>query len=180
MSRNKKPRKAHTPKYIAKNVMKTFFGGMSKSHGDELVLLNIKNHASLAALAQGTATRDDWDRLVGAINMANVMCDQGIGSELRSRTVPARDALCEIGKRAIMINKFICKGDELKVLNEAMECHDAQLENIRAIDIDRAADEVIRRIRFRENTTNVVSEVEKDMRIAELASVRRADDRIAA
>ena len=49
----KKPRKAYKPKYVAKNPMATFFGGMSNQHADELRILNIKNHGALAAIAQG-------------------------------------------------------------------------------------------------------------------------------
>lgn len=160
---SKKPRKKHKPKYVARNTMSTFFGGMSGEHSDHLVALNIKNHMSLSAIATGKANRDDWDRLVGAINMANVMCEQGIGNEFRSQTIAARDALRDIGKRAITGKPFLCTGPELQVLNAAFECHAAQLENIRAIDVERAADEVLRRVRYGVNTTNVRAEVDKDM-----------------
>lgn len=74
----------------------------------------------------------------------------------------ARDALCEVGKRALKTGKFLFRGEELQAMNEAMACHDAQLENIRAIDVERASDEVIRRIRNRINTTNVRAELEKE------------------
>lgn len=159
-----KPRKKYQgPKYVARNPMLTFFGGMSGEHADHLQTLNLLNHGALAALAQGIATRDHWDRLVGAINMANVMCEQGIGNEFREQTIAARDALCEIGKRAMKADRFVCRGDELRAISDAMECHDAQLVNIRAIDVDRASDEVLRRIRYGVNTTNVRAEMEKEV-----------------
>lgn len=74
-----------------------------------------------------------------------------------------RDALCEIGKRALRTGKFVFKGDELRAMNEAIECHDTQLENVRAVDIDRASNEVIRRIRHGLNTTNVRAEMQKEI-----------------
>jgi hypothetical protein len=100
--------------------------------------------------------------LVGAVNMGNVMCEQGIGNEFRAAMIAGRDALCEVGKRYHRIGKFVFTGAELAAMNEALACHDAQLENIRAIDVDRAADEVLRRIRARVNTVSVKAELAKE------------------
>lgn len=164
MARPKKPRtKRYVPKYVSVNPMSTFFGGMSGDHADHLRVLNVKNHAAMAAIVTGTGSRDHWDLLVGAMNMANVMCEQGIGNEFRAATIAGRDALCEVGKRAVKTGRFLFSGDEMATMNEALACHDAQLENIRAIDVDRAADEVLRRIRHGVNTTNVQAELAKEL-----------------
>ena len=157
----KKPRKAYKPKYVAKNPMLTFFGGMSNQHADELRILNIKNHGALAAIAQGNGTRDDWDALVHAINVGNVLCERGIGNEYRQDMLAARDALESCGKRIVKNNRVILTSDELKALNAGMEAHDTQLENVRYIDIDRADDEVSRRVRHHINTTDVRKESAK-------------------
>lgn len=158
-----KRNKAYRPKYVAANPISQFFGGMSGDHADHLRVLNVKNHAAMASLTSGTGTRRDWDLLVGAINMGNVMCEQGIGNEFRAAMIAGRDALCEVGKRALTIERFVFRGAEMAAMNEALACHDAQLENVRAIDVDRAADEVLRRIRNGINTTNVRAELERDM-----------------
>lgn len=157
-----KRNKKYRPKWCSTNPITAIFGGMSGDHADHLRILNVKNHAALAAMAQGAGTRIEWDLLVGAMNMANVMCVQGIGNEFRSSTIAGRDALCEVGKRWHRIGKFVFAGPELAAMNEALACHDAQLENIRAIDVDRAADEVLRRIREGINTTNVKAEIAKE------------------
>lgn len=158
----KKRSKAYKPKYVSACPMTTFFGGMSDQHAEHLQKLNIINAAAMQALVQGRGTKADWDRIVGAINMANVMCEQGIGNEFRPQTIAARDALCEVGKRFVRSGRFMFKGDEMRVINEAMACHEAQCENVRAVDIERAADEVIRRIRHGVNTTNVKAEIAKE------------------
>lgn len=158
----KKRSKPYRPKYVARNPLSQFFGGMSSQHADHLQVLYLKNHNAMAAIVQGRGGRDEWDLLVGAVNMGNVMCEMGIGDEYRKQMLAGRDALCEVGKRALKTGKFLFKGDELQAMNEAMACHDAQLENVRAIDIERASDEVIRRIRNRINTTNVWAELEKE------------------
>lgn len=157
-----KRNKKYRPKWCSTNPITAIFGGMSGDHADQLRILNLKNHGAMAAIAQGRGTREDWNRLTGAMNMANVMCEQGIGNEFRGATIAGRDALCEVGKRWHRIGKFVFAGPELAAMNEAMACHDAQLENIRAIDVDRAADEVLRRIREGINTTNVKAELAKE------------------
>lgn len=154
--RNKKytPRESRDPTQI--------FGGMSGDHAAHLQRLNCRNHAAMAAMATGAGTRAHWDLLVGAINMANVMCEQGIGNEFRQATIAGRDAMCSSGKRAVTTGRFAFSGDELQVMNEALACHDAQLENVRAIDVERAAEEVMRRIRHGANTTSVQEEMSRE------------------
>lgn len=161
-SRAKPRNKKYRPRAVSINPLTEIFGGMSGAHADHLRVLNLRNHAALAAMVQGRGTRSEWDMLVGAINMANVMCEQGIGNEFRAATIAGRNALCEVGKRYHRIDKFVLTGAELAALNEAFACHDAQLENIRAIDVERAADEVMRRIREGVNTTNVRAEMERE------------------
>lgn len=141
------------PKWCAANPITAIFGGMSGDHADHLRTLNVRNHAALAAMVTGAGTSDGFDLLVGAMNMGNVMCEQGIGNEFRAAMLAGRDALIEVRARWQEIGRFVFKAGELAALNEGLACHDAQLENIRAIDVDRAADEVLRRIRQGINTT---------------------------
>jgi len=156
----KKPRnKKYRPKYVARNVLSTIFGGMSGDHAEHLRTIQIRNHRALAEMAQGRGTREQWDELVGAANMANVMCEQGIGNEYRAITIAARDALLEVGKRIVKSDRVILKGDELNAIREGLLCHDAQLENVRAIDVERAYQEVERRVRHRINSTSVKREI---------------------
>lgn len=163
MSRQSNRRnKKYRPKHVARNVLTAVFGGMSGDHVEHLRLIQIRSHKALADMAQGAGTREGWDLLVGAINMANVMCEQGIGNEGRAITIKARDALLEIGKRIVTKNLVVLKGDELNAIRIGLEWHDAQLENVRAIDVERAYQEVERRIKNRINSTSVARELEKD------------------
>ena len=162
MKQKPKRTKAYRPKYVAKNPISTFFGGLSGDHMSHLQGLFGRNHGAMARMVLGDGTRDDWDALVGAINIGNVMCEMGIGNEFRDAMIAGRDALCELGKRGVKDGRFIFKGAEMAAMNEALACHDAQLENIRAIDVDRASDEVIKRIRHGINTTSIRKEVAKE------------------
>lgn len=164
MAGNKKPRKPHRVKGASPNVLVDVFGGMGTAHANHLRTIQIRNHRSLAEMAQGRGTREQWDLLVGAANMANVLCEQGIGDEGRAVTIAARDALLEVGKRIVTKGRVLMKGDELNAIRAGLEWHDTQLENIRAIDVERAYNEVQRRIRGRINSTSVARELraEKD------------------
>lgn len=162
MKAPKKRTKKYQPRFVSTNPLSDFFGGLSGDHAEHFQRLALRNHTALLLLEQGKGGKEQWDLIVGAINIANVMCEQGIGDEFRATTIAARDALLEVGKRALKTGRFLFKGDELKAVRAALECHDAQLENVRAIDVERASDEVIRRIRHGLNTTNVRAEVERE------------------
>lgn len=151
----KKRNKAYKPKYVAKNPMATFLGGMSGEHAEQLRILRIRNHSALVNICHGSGTPDDWDMLVHAINVGNVLCERGIGDEYRQDMLAARDALEACGKRIVKSGRVLLTGDELQALNAGMAAHDTQLENVRYLDIDQADAEVSRRVRNRINTTDV-------------------------
>lgn len=162
MATSKKRTKSYRgPKYIAKNPMETFLGGMSGVHREHLQKTNIINHAAMQAMVQGRGDKEQWDRLVGMNNIAIVLCEQGIGPEFREALIAGHDALVSCGVRSVRTGRFAFTGDELKAMNLALELHDTQLENIRAIDVDRAAEEVVRRLNHRINSTSVMAEIRK-------------------
>lgn len=153
MSRTKKARnKPYKPKFTAANPMAVFFGGMSGDYAGHLQLLNLKNASALQSIIEGRATRDHWDLLVGAVNMGNVMSEQGIGPEYRADTLAARDVLLACRKRYDAEGVFSLTVPELAIMDEFMAIHEAQLAACRSIDVDRMADEVTRRVR--RNLTN--------------------------
>lgn len=165
---SKKPRKKYKPKGQSINPLSEIFGGMSGDHMTHLQELMAKNHMALANIATGRGTRESWNAIVGAINVGHVMCDQGIGPEFKGDMIAAREALIAMGLRLRKTGRLLFKGDEMRVLNEAMAAHDAQLENVRAIDVDRAANEVKRRFRQKEDCVSLESE---EARVATLARV---------
>lgn len=150
-------RKAYRPKKTVVNTMSYVMGGLKKMDSEHLVNLNVSNHFAITDMVQGRGNKDSWDRLCGAFNMAVVMSEQGIGSNHRDSLLAGQDALFNIGIRFKEISKFTVSGNELKLMNEAMSVHDAQLEVSRIIDIERAFDEVNRRLKHRINTKKVMN-----------------------
>lgn len=157
----KKRNKKYTPKHIG-NPLVEVFAGMSTMHAEHTTTLQAKTSLAIQAMVQGRGDRAAWDMVTGAVNIANVMCEFGIGPEYRDEILAARNALLEVGKRGIKAGRFVFTGDELKAINTFVEIHEAQLLASRAIDVNRAAMEVARRVRYRINSTSVSRELARE------------------
>jgi len=152
----KKPRnKKYRYKGACPNPLSGIFGGMSGANADKLVTINIINHAALATITQGRGTREEWDRLVGMINLSIIMSERGFGAEFRPVLVAGMDALEACGDRHTRTGRTLLTGDEMRAVNEAMVAHETQLENSRALDVDLAAYEVFKRLKHRNNVRDM-------------------------
>lgn len=161
MSKTKKPRKAYKPKGVDINILNSFVGGFKRIDGEHKQVLAIKNSKALADMATGNGSIQSWNLITGFLNMANIMCERGVGDEYREDINAARDAALEIGKRYNVIGRFVFKGEELRLLNHALDIHEAQLDVSRIKDVEAAYVEIARRIRYNINTKSA-QEYEKD------------------
>ena len=114
---------------------------------DAGIMLKIKNHAALAAVVQGKATRDDMDVLIAALNMTEAFCIMGIGKDWRPEVRQALDHLHDMALRGLTTGRFILTGVEMKSINLAMEVHDAQLESATVRQLEQAIDIVTKTIK---------------------------------
>lgn len=143
------------PKYVTKNPMKTFSGGMSDTHAQHLQNTLLVNATAMSNMARGVGDYDSWYRLNGAVNVGIVMTEQGIGPEFRDDFIAATSAMLSCVRRALKTGRYVFTGDELKAMNAALADHEAQLTNVRAIDLERAAKEVERRLTHRINVAKI-------------------------
>lgn len=109
-------------------------------HGGYLMTLKIKNHAALAALTQGHATKTDIDVLIASLNICEALYRLGIGREYGDLIKDGLAALFEVGSRGAASGKFILRATEMTALNAVMELHDAQLDLCVIKDIERATE----------------------------------------
>lgn len=151
----KKRNKKYVPKTVVQNPLNYFLGGLKKPDENALVEIKVKNHLAMTNLCQGNGTKDDFDRLAGMSNMALVLTEQHFDNQYHEMLIKARDALHTIGMRFRKMNVFVLRGDEMQAINEAMEVHDAQLEALRVIDIERAYDEIQRRLKHGINVVKI-------------------------
>lgn len=122
--------------------------------------LRIKNHAAMAAIARGQATRDDIDVMIAALNMTEALATNGIGNDWAEEIRAGQDALLRLTQRGIARgDRFVCTGPELTALNLAMDVHDAQLDGCTVAALEAALIRVqatIRAGRARDIATAVV------------------------
>lgn len=152
----KKRNKAYRPKTVVQNPLHYFLGGLKRMDEEHLTDLNLKNHAAMFSICQGRGTRDDWDKLVGMMNMALVLAETHFDLQYHDLLSTGRDALQAVGRRWLSLQRFVFRGAELQALNDAIEVHEAQLAALRVIDVERASEEVQRRIKFHINTMKIV------------------------
>lgn len=153
MTKKKRDKKYQGPKRVVPNTIRAFFGGMSDTHAEHLQRTKLSTHIAMSNIVRGVGDAYDWDDVNGAISTALVMAEQGIGAEYTREFIAARDALVQCVIRYRNTGKFGFTGDELKAVNAALESHEAQMTCVRGIDVDRAVQEVNRRLKHHINTT---------------------------
>lgn len=151
----KKRNKKYVPKTIVQNPLNYFMGGLKKIDENHLVELNIKNHSAMFNICSGKGQKFDFDQLVGMINMALILTELHFDNQYHAMLIQARDSLHSVGMRYRKINVFVFAGGEMQALNDALEVHEAQLKAVRVIDVERAYDEVQRRLKHNINVVKI-------------------------
>lgn len=126
-----------------------------RDHDYPLVDLKIKNHMAMTALLQGTAKKDDMDKLVSMSNVVEALWNLGFGTEYRNVCVDGRYALLSIAHRAVKHNRFTPTGPEIGMLNALMELHDAQMDAITVKDMEQALQYIARKLRTGHDTVKL-------------------------
>jgi hypothetical protein len=99
--------------------------------------IKIRNHDAMNTLRLGNATKAEIDIIIAALNIAEALARQGVGSDWLPELRAAQDALLTLARRGLT-SRFIVRADELTALNLAMEIHDAQLEAVTVKQLETA------------------------------------------
>ena len=143
-------RSKYKPKGVRLDAMNWVVTGMTKvsAKESEYVTMHLKNMSALDSLAKGTANKKEIDIVIGVINVAEALCELGVGSEYHQLVLDASSALYDVCKRSFEINdRFICRGSELSAIKTGYEVHDAQMETTTIGMLDKALDVIDKTIR---------------------------------
>ena len=143
-------RSKYKPKGVRLDAMNWVVTGMTKvsAKESEYVTMHLKNMSALDSLAKGTANKKEIDICIGVINVAEALCELGVGSEYHQLVLDASSALYDVCKRSFEINdRFICRGSELSAIKLGYEVHDAQMEATTIGMLDKALDVIDKTIR---------------------------------
>jgi hypothetical protein len=110
--------------------------------------IKIRNHDAMNTLRLGNATKAEIDIIIAALNIAEALARQGVGSDWLPELRAAQDALLTLARRGLT-SRFIVRADELTALNLAMEIHDAQLEAVTVKQLETAMDFVAETVRLK-------------------------------
>ena len=145
----------YKPKGVRLDTMNWVVTGMTKVSAKEsaYVTMHLKNMSALDSLAKGTANKKEIDICIGVINVAEALCELGVGSEYHQIVLSASSALYDVCKRSFEINdRFICKGSELSAIKLGYKVHDAQMESTTIGMLDKALDVIDKTIREQKAT----------------------------
>lgn len=133
-------RSKYRPKGVRLDVMGYVKENMTPVTQHESFAINLKltNHAAMADLTRGKATKQDINTLINALNVMESLWRLGFGKEYRDVVDDGLRALRSVGKRGLETGSFVLRSSEMEALNTAMELHDAQLEVITVRDMERA------------------------------------------
>jgi len=110
--------------------------------------IKIRNHDAMNTLRLGNATKAEIDIIIAALNIAEALARQGVGSDWLPELRAAQDALLTLARRGLA-SRFIVRADELTALNLAMEIHDAQLETVTVKQLEAAMEFVAETVRLK-------------------------------
>jgi len=148
-------RSKYKPKGVRLDAINWVVTGMTKvsAKESEYVTMHLKNMSALDSLAKGTANKKEMDIIIGVINVAEALCELGVGSEYHQLVLDASSALYDVCKRSFHINdRFICRGSELSAIKLGYEVHDAQMETTTIGMLDKALDVIEKTIRAQKAT----------------------------
>ena len=110
--------------------------------------IKIRNHDAMNTLRLGNATKVEIDIIIAALNIAEALARQGVGSDWLPELRAAQDHLLALARRGLT-SRFIVRADELTALNLAMEIHDAQLEAVTVKQLETAMEFVTETVRLK-------------------------------
>ena len=148
----------YKPKGVRLDTLNYVITGITKvsAKESEYVTMHLKNMSALDSLAKGTASKPEMDIVIGVINVAEALCELGVGVEYHQLVLDASSALYDACKRSFEINdRFICRGSELSAIKTGYEVHEAQLEVTTIGMLDKALDVIDKTIRGQKATVIV-------------------------
>ena len=111
---------------------------------DKLRLLEL---SAIDAFARGAATVDDWRTVADLTNLAQTMCEMGIGPEVLPAAVQVESVLGESHERFKATGRMGTTGPGLHAMRELQEWHHLQRTAVARSVYERAIERTHNRIR---------------------------------
>lgn len=147
MSRQKPKRtKKYTPREVQADPISWAVAGVHKFPSEKIAQCLAPVNAEFLCLKRGTASRDDWNQVSTALNIAEALAGLHIGPNLMPKIEKGQHALHKIALRMLEFGDKACKAPELANIAEAMAIYKAQLQLCTQAEMSRAVQRVKRLI----------------------------------
>lgn len=113
---------------------------------DQLRDLSLAYRLALQAMLRGSGTEETFSTLACSLNIAMVLCEQGVWASYLHGIQEAQDALLSSRDRAQKLNKWGFDGNEARLVMRALAIHDEQLAMATKSQIVSALAEVKNRL----------------------------------
>ena len=121
--------------------------GIRPPMGDKLALLRTHELTAIEAFRTGTATVEDWSKVVGMMNLAENLGKAGIGPEALEYCDELHQHLIASAKRYETTKRMGITGPGLQCLRDVYEFHDLQRTSISLSEYEKHIKDTANRIR---------------------------------
>ena len=131
MPRSHKPRKRYVPKHVDLDTIGLAIGRATVLDAEQRVKLNISVLDALVAFRHGGGNRAHWMNLADAMNVAEAIAQAGIfGDDMPAAYAAAQQVLSDVSDRHEAGGSWTLRGPELTALDQAVQCHELQLDHV--------------------------------------------------
>lgn len=146
----KKRNKKYRPKPVMADPLSFVLSGLTPfvNMREQAVSIMLKHRLALEALRTGRADREAIDKLIGIVNLAEALAEQGKGQHYTPDIHAAQAQLKALASRGAERGmRFIMNAEQWIALKNVLDIHEAQLEVSTVYDLERAFDLVMKRVR---------------------------------
>jgi hypothetical protein len=137
----KKRNKAYRPRHVQSDPVSWAIAGVHTLPAEQQRKAMQQVDAAVLLLKQAKATRDDWNVIHQALNIAKALADLQIGANLLQQINSGEHALRDIAGR-MALGKTACYGYEIALIDEAVSMYQIQLRLCTQAEFQRAVKRV--------------------------------------
>lgn len=139
MSKSKKPRnKPYRPRERLVDPVQWAVAGVHKLPTASIDAAFVPINAAMELLRKGVATRDDWNMVSQALNVAEALASLNIGENLLPAIMAGQRWLHQIVLRMLERGSSTCYAAELSAIDEALVMYRAQMQVCTQAEFGRA------------------------------------------
>jgi hypothetical protein len=140
---NRKPRKLIEPK----NHVMYLYDADAPMQGEERIEVLTSAHMAALALSRGEGTKNEWDVIVIAMNIAIVLCETAGNREIGLKALyDTQNAMIDVCERFQARGNFVLTGEELKAMNGGIHVFEQLVATVSRRQYVRACAEYTRRL----------------------------------